>query len=228
MSATQIPGKLIVFEGPDFTGKSTAIRGVRDQLKAEGRSDIVFSREPGGTPLAEAIRGLVLSNWDEGVSREAEVLMMYAARAAHVAGLVRPALEFGRHVILDRFTLSSHVFQGLGRGVPSEVLQSLDRLVLGDLRPDLTLVLNAPVETLLKRAKDRGQLDRFEAVEQSLMEERVEFYQRAAAADPNALLLDATLPPEEVVQAALHAIRHELQQGQVARLDSDAGLRLRA
>lgn len=184
MSTPQSPrGRLITLEGGEGAGKSTQAAFIRDWLQARGR-EVVMTREPGGSPLAERIRELVLADWAEGVSPETEVLLMFAARAAHVRATIEPALAAGRDVVCDRFVDSSYAYQGAGKGVATEHLQALEALVLKDLRPDLVLVLDLPPETGLARARRRGEANRFEDESLAFMRRLREAFLQRAAADP--------------------------------------------
>ena len=163
-------GKFITVEGIEGVGKSTNIEFIRRQLLAAGR-DVVLTREPGGTPLAEAIRGLLLDPEYTGMDAHCELQLVFAARAEHLARVIRPALAQGKWVLCDRFTDATYAYQGGGRGIDTAIIASLETLVQGAFRPDLTLLLDVPVAVGLARAGKRGALDRFE-------QEQVEFFER--------------------------------------------------
>lgn len=163
-------GKFLTIEGTEGVGKSTNLTFVRDWLESKG-VEVIVTREPGGTPLAEEVRGLLLSKRDEAVDETAELLLVFAARAQHLAQLIKPALARGAWVLSDRFTDATYAYQGGGRGLSKDVITQLEVLVQGDLRPDLTLILDIDVELGLKRARQRGELDRFES-------ETLEFFDR--------------------------------------------------
>ncbi len=193
-------GLFITLEGPEGAGKSTN----RDYLAAllrEHGVDVVLTREPGGTPLAERIRELLLAPADEPMASDTELLLVFAARAQHLQQVVRPALTRGAVVLCDRFTDATYAYQGGGRGVPTERIALLEDFVQGALRPDLTLVFDLPVEVGLARAAARGRLDRFE-------QERLEFFeavrgtylQRAAQSPERYRVLDAAQPLDAVQQ----------------------------
>ncbi|MGB5541049.1 MAG: dTMP kinase [Gammaproteobacteria bacterium] len=167
-------GKFITIEGIEGVGKSTNMEYIHRQLQAAGK-DVVVTREPGGTPLAEAIRGLLLDPAYTGMDSLCELQLMFAARAEHLAKVIRPALAAGRWVLCDRFTDATYAYQGGGRGVDAAVIARLEDLVQGGFRPDLTLLLDVTVETGLARASLRGTLDRFE-------QEQVEFFERVRQA----------------------------------------------
>lgn len=197
-------GLFLTLEGGEGAGKSTAARYLAEWFRSRGR-EVVLTREPGGSPLAEAIRGLVLSSWEEGVPAETEVLLMFAARAAHLAATIRPALARGAVVISDRFVDASWAYQGAGRGVPAARLAELEAFVLGPLRPDLTLLFDLPPEQGLARAHSRGDANRFEA-EAMAFQQRVRqaYLDRARAAPERYALIDASLELP-AVQAQLAA-----------------------
>lgn len=191
-------GKFITVEGIEGVGKTTNINFIRQQLEAAGR-DVVLTREPGGTPLGEAIRGLLLNPEYTGMDSTCELQLMFAARAEHLAKVVWPALEKGQWVLCDRFTDATYAYQGGGRGIDIGVIARLEQLVQGDFRPDLTLLLDVPVAVGLARASKRGALDRFE-------QEKVEFFERVrnayldmAQRSPDRYrVVDASLPLDDV------------------------------
>jgi dTMP kinase len=153
--------RFISVEGIEGVGKSTHLGFIRDQLVAKGL-DVLMTREPGGTPTAERIRALLLDTGSESLPQEAELLLMFAARSLHVENVIRPALKAGRWVVCDRFVDASYAYQGGGRGMPSQRIATLERWVLKGLKPDLTLLLDAPVAVGLARMTKRGPRDRFE------------------------------------------------------------------
>jgi dTMP kinase len=166
-------GKFITVEGIEGVGKSTNIDFIHRRLLDAGR-DVVLTREPGGTPLAEAIRGLLLDPDYTGMDARCELQLVFAARAEHLARVIRPALAQGRWVLCDRFTDATYAYQGGGRGIDTAIIASLETLVQDSFRPDLTLLLDVPVAVGLARAGNRGALDRFE-------QEEVEFFERVRA-----------------------------------------------
>ena len=167
-------GQFITVEGIEGVGKTTNIEFIHKWLLAAGK-DVVVSREPGGTPLGEAIRDLLLDPQYTGMDSTCELQLMFAARAEHLACVIRPALEKGQWVLCDRFTDATYAYQGGGRGIDTGVIARLESLVQGDFRPDITLLLDVPVEVGLARAGKRGDLDRFE-------QEKVEFFERVRQA----------------------------------------------
>ena len=154
-------GLFITLEGPEGAGKSTNREYLAQRLREKGL-DVVLTREPGGTPLAERIRELLLAPADEPMNSDTELLLVFAARAQHLAQVIRPALMRGAIVLCDRFTDATYAYQGAGRGLSSARIEQLESFVQGELRPDLTLIFDLPVEVGLSRAAARGRLDRFE------------------------------------------------------------------
>lgn len=203
-------GRLITLEGGEGAGKSTHARSVVEWLEGRGRR-VVSTREPGGTPLAEAVRKLVLADWAEGISAETELLLMFAARAAHLAALIRPALDEGRDVVCDRFVDASWAYQCAGRGLAAEHLAALERLVLGELRPTLTLVFDLPVDVGLARAARRGDANRFEAESLAFMSRvRQSYLDRARAAPARYAVVDASPPLDQVREALVKVLEQRL------------------
>ncbi len=154
------PGRLITVEGIEGVGKSTNLAFVAEELRRAGH-EVLSTREPGGTPLGEKIRELLLRP-DGEIVPMAELLLMYAARAAHIETVIRPALQAGRWVVCDRFTDASHAYQGGGRGIARDTIETLDQLVTGGLRADLTLLLDVSLEVSVSRQSGRAERDRFE------------------------------------------------------------------
>ncbi|MBT9303625.1 dTMP kinase [Pseudomonas sp. TAE6080] len=194
-------GLFITLEGPEGAGKSTNREYLAERLRAEG-IEVLLTREPGGTPLAEKIREVLLATGDEVMDPDTELLLVFAARAQHLAQVIRPALARGAVVICDRFTDSTYAYQGAGRGLSLERIATLETFVQGDLRPHLTLVFDLPVDVGLARASARGRLDRFELEGRAFFEAvRAAYLQRAAAAPSRYCLLDAAQPLKQVQQA---------------------------
>jgi dTMP kinase len=162
-------GRFITLEGGEGVGKSTNLEFVRQHLEATGKS-VTVTREPGGTPLGEQIRALLLDHRHDGMSADTELLLMFAARAQHIAQLIHPALARGQWVLCDRFTDATYAYQGGGRGIAAERIALLETWVQGALRPDLTLLLDAPVAVGMSRAGRRGMADRFEREELAFFE----------------------------------------------------------
>ncbi len=203
-------GRFITLEGGEGAGKSTAAKFIRDWLMSQGRR-VTLTREPGGSPLAEAIRTVVLDNWAEGMPAEAELLLMFAARAAHLSATIWPALARGEDVICDRFVDASWAYQGEGRGVPAERLQQLENYVLKGCTPQLTLLFDLSPEQGLQRAKSRGDSNRFEAEAMAFQERvRAAYLQRARAAPERYAVIDASAPLAAVQLAVVAALEQRL------------------
>ncbi|NOQ88608.1 MAG: dTMP kinase [Gammaproteobacteria bacterium] len=168
------PGKFITLEGIEGVGKTSNLRFIKELLESSGH-DCVVTREPGGTNLGEALRGLLLSHSDENMSADAELLMMFAARAEHLSKVILPALENDKTVLCDRFTEATYAYQGGGRLLDVDKISELEDWVQGELRPDLTIILDAPVEIGRARAGSRSEPDRIE-------KEHDDFFQRVRSA----------------------------------------------
>ena len=202
-------GLFITLEGPEGAGKSTNREYLAERLRAEG-IDVVLTREPGGTPLAERIRELLLAPSDEAMCADTELLLVFAARAQHLAQVIRPALARGAVVLCDRFTDATYAYQGGGRGLSQERIATLETFVQGALRPDLTLVFDLPVEVGLARASARGRLDRFEQEGRTFFDAvRSTYLQRAEAQPQRYRLVDAAQTLEQV-QVQLDALIPQL------------------
>jgi dTMP kinase len=194
-------GKLITLEGIEGVGKSTIQSFVIDTLAQTLHVDIIRTREPGGTPLAEAIRGLAMKIQDEPVYPDTELLLMFAARAQHVHGVILPALSAGKWVVSDRFVDASYAYQGAGRGLDMSRIATLEEMVLGDLKPDLVIVLDAPVSVGMGRAKARQSTDRFEEETVAFFERVRQCYLNRAKSDPaRYAVIDASQPLADVQQ----------------------------
>ena len=194
-------GLFITLEGPEGAGKSTNREYLAECLRARGLQ-VLLTREPGGTPLAERIRELLLAPAEEAMCADTELLLMFAARAQHLDTVIRPALRKGMVVLCDRFTDATYAYQGGGRGLSFERIGTLEDFVQGPLRPDLTLVFDLPVEVGLSRAAARGRLDRFEQEGRAFFEAvRKTYLQRAAAEPSRYRVIDAGRTLAEVQQA---------------------------
>jgi dTMP kinase len=197
-------GRFITFEGIEGAGKSSLQRLLAEALNARGRR-VCATREPGGTPLAEDIRSLVLKRRDEAMPPAAEVMLMFAARCAHVENLIRPALASGEWVLCDRFTDASRAYQGAGRGVDAQAIEELAGIAHPGLAPDLTLLLDLPAETGLLRARGRGDAgDRFEDEALGFFTRVRQGYLDLAAREPKRIrVIDASGTSQAVLQQAL-------------------------
>ncbi len=198
-------GRFIVLEGGEGAGKSSNLQCLQQMLEARGLN-VLRTREPGGTPLGEALRFILLDPVYAGMELKAELLLMFAMRAQHVAQVIRPALEAGTWVISDRFTSSSYAYQGGGRGLSNDAIAWLERFVQDDLRPDMTLLLDTPVDVGLARMRSRGEPeDRIEHEGRPFFERvRANFLAQVAAAPERFIVLDAAQPLAEV-QASMQA-----------------------
>jgi dTMP kinase len=200
-------GKFIVIEGLEGAGKSTAIATVKQYLKSRGHQ-VVCTREPGGTPLAEQLRTLVKqADLQEQIAPETELLLMYASRVQLLTNVIRPALAAGNWVLADRHDLSSRAYQGGGRQLGDSLLDTLRTAVLGDTRPDLTLYLDIDPALGLARAASRGELDRIEQEQLSFFQRTRAKYLEIAAKEPNIVVIDASQPLPQVQQALLQALQ---------------------
>jgi len=205
-------GRFVTIEGIEGAGKSTQIDTVRTLIGRAGH-EVVVTREPGGTPLAERIRALVLAPSDEAMPALAELLLMFAARCVHLEGLVRPALLRGAWVVCDRFTDATLAYQGGGRGLPRAHIEALAQLVHPDLSPDLTLLLDVAPAIGLARAGRRGAADRFER-------EHVEFFERvratyldlARASPRRFVVIDASLSAAETAAQVRTSVERLLRE----------------
>jgi len=183
------PGRFITLEGTEGVGKSTNLQLVAELLRDAGH-EVVVSREPGGTELAEAIRELLLGVHTESMSDMTELLLAFAARAQHLEKVIRPALHEGRLVVCDRFTDATYAYQGGGRGFDRDTIATLESLVQGELRPDLTLYLDVPVEIAAARIADRAH-DRFERESLPFFEAVRSAYLEIAAREERFVVVDA-------------------------------------
>lgn len=194
----QKAGLFITVEGVEGAGKTTNIAYVRNWLEHAG-IDLLSTREPGGTPLAEELRRLLLADRDEPVAPSAELLMVFAARAQHLEQVIEPALASGRWVLCDRFTDATFAYQGAGRGLPLEVIEQLETIVQRGRQPHRTLFLDLPVAEGLARARDRGDADRFEQENREFFERVRDGYWQRIKRDPERFaVVDASVPLHEV------------------------------
>ena len=193
----------ISFEGTEGVGKTTLIRKIYEYLGQQGQ-EVVLTREPGGTPMAEQIRSLLLSvNHDENMSNDTELLLMYAARAQHLKQVIVPALLAGKTVLCDRFTDASFAYQCAGRGLSREKLNVLNQNFVSHM-PNVTFWLDAPIELGMSRARERGALDRFEQEKVAFFEKVRAGYQELFEQSPERMKrLDATQSPEQVFEQAV-------------------------
>jgi dTMP kinase len=206
-----IPGRFLTIEGIEGVGKSTQVTRLSTALNERGIAHAV-TREPGGTPLAERIRAVLLDNVQgETMPPTAELLLMFAARSVHLANLVEPTLRAGRWVVCDRFIDATYAYQGGGRRLSAGTIGQLETLVLGTRRPDLTLLLDAPVEQALGRARQRNAgaaADRFESERAEFFERVRDAYRARAAAEPGRIsVVDASQSADRVALQILELLR---------------------
>ena len=218
-------GRFISFEGGEGAGKSTHIKLLAERL-ADANVRTIVTREPGGSPGAEIIRHLVLSGMGKLLGAEAETLLFAAARDDHVHTVIEPALKQGIWVLCDRFSDSTRVYQGILGQVSPTILSAMQRVTIGDLKPDLTLILDVPVEIGLQRAAKRrgtGTADRFEAEGIKFHQELREAYRRIAAAEPQrCLLIDASAEPDIVAANIWSALRDRFLASDTGNVASSA------
>ena len=205
MKSLMFKGKFITVEGSEGAGKSTNIRYIQDYLKQK-KIPFILTREPGGTPVAEKIRELLLDKANTSLCDDAELLLMFAARAQHLNELIIPALEDGKWVISDRFTDASYAYQGGGRGLSWQKIAQLEQWVQGDLRPDATILLDIPVDKGMERVRQRGETDRFEQEQLSFFNRIRDAYLKLARDNPDRFHIVNTLPAIDVVHNQLHEV----------------------
>lgn len=207
------PGKFIVVEGLEGAGKSSAIATIRNWLQHH-QLQVVCTREPGGTPLAEKLRTLVKQvDQAEQLAPETELLLMYAARVQLLTNVIRPALTKGSWVLADRHDMSSRAYQGGGRQLDEQLINNLRQTVLGNTRPDLTLYLDIDPAIGLSRAAARGDLDRIEQEQLDFFVRTRHKYRHIAATEPDIVTIDAAQPLADVQQAIVAALNSRLLDG---------------
>lgn len=206
-------GKFIVIEGLEGAGKSTAIALIKESIEKRGIT-VVCTREPGGTPMAEAIRECVKQDWkEETVTIEAELMLMYAARAQLLANVIRPNLEQGKWVIGDRHDMSSQAYQGGGRQIPDQMINPLREITLKNCQPDFTLYLDVEPKVGLQRARGRGELDRIEMEDIGFFERTREKYLQLAENNSKVAVID-TMQPLDKVHECIKASIEQYLDGQ--------------
>ena len=201
--------RFITLEGGEGVGKTTNLTFVEQYLRGHGL-EVIRTREPGGTPLGEKVRSLLLDSTH--MDSRAELLLVFAARTQHIADVIRPALDAGHWVLCDRFTDASYAYQGGGRGIESSVIGFLERWVQQGVQPDLTLLLDAPPAVGLARARNRGTADRFELEQLSFFENVRQAYLDRAAAQPQRIKrVDASASLEEVQNELARQLDHLIE-----------------
>ncbi len=194
--------KFISLEGGEGVGKTTNIKFIESLLIDKGMQ-VLLTREPGGTVLAEKIRALLLDKSQESIAESTELLMMFAARAQHIKHVIQPALDEGIWVLSDRFTDATYAYQGGGRGMDIGVIQWLENFIQADLRPDLTLLLDAPIDIGMQRARERGKLDRFESEQMLFFTKVRDAYLALAKTSPARIKVVNAGQPLDKVQAEI-------------------------
>ncbi len=209
--------KFITLEGGEGVGKTTNIEFI-EQLLAQHQIKSVTTREPGGTPLAEQIRGLLLAEHDEQISQHTELLLMFAARAQHLNNVVKPVLNAGHWVICDRFTDASYAYQGFGRQLGRETIAQLEQLIQGNFRPDITLLLDAPVALGMSRTMARNKPDRIELEQQSFFDRVRQGYLDQARRFPKRIKIINADQPLAAVQQNIKTVLVPMLQGHALRI----------
>lgn len=209
-------GYFITIEGIEGAGKSTAMIFLQRYFSGK-ELPVVFTREPGGTPNAEAIRALLLGETLQEPHADTELLLMFASRVEHVHQLIMPALQANKHVVSDRFYDASYAYQGAGRNLGIEKVQALKSLTLGALMPNLTLLLDAPLEICLERIRKRKRLDRIEQEDAAFFQRVRQQYLSLAAELPHYVVIDASAPLIEVEYSIIGALDHFFQQQEAHR-----------
>lgn len=209
MTNMESRGLFITVEGGEGVGKSTNMAFLQERLCGLG-VDLLVTREPGGTKLGEGVRELLLQPCEDSIASSAELLLIFAARAQHIEQVIEPALAAGKWVLCDRFTDATYAYQGGGRGLPVTMIRNLEKLVQGALRPDYTLLLDAPVSLGMSRARKRGELDRFEQEQEEFFERvRATYLQLAEHSSGRYRVIDASQSLESV-QQQIHQVCEEL------------------
>ena len=203
MSKTK--GMFISLEGSEGVGKTTSLNFINEYIESLGHK-VLLTREPGGTPMAEELRNILLSEREEKVESDTELLLMFAARCQHVNQVIKPALDQGVWVICDRFVDASYAYQGGGRELGFERIQQLENWCLSGFKPDLTLLLDMPVEEGIARTKKRGKADRFETEKMAFYQKIREAYLKRADQDPQRMFVIDAAPAISEVQASLRAV----------------------
>jgi len=200
-------GKFITLEGGEGVGKTTNILYIKQLLESYDVK-VVNTREPGGTVFAESIRQLLLENREETISETTELLLMFAARAQHIQQVIKPALAKGHWVLCDRFTDATYAYQGGGRGMDITMINWLEQQVQGDIRPDLTLLFDAPITVGMERANKRGKLDRFEQEKQVFFEKVRSAYLERAEQNQQVIKIINADQPLNNVQDQIYSVIH--------------------
>jgi len=209
MGIKTVAGRFITVEGSEGVGKSSNLDFIEALLQTTGKT-VLRTREPGGTPLAETLRELLLQHSEEPMHQDTELLLMFAARAQHLNQVIKPAIASGQWVLCDRFTDATYAYQGGGRGIDPARIATLERWAQGELRPDHTLLLDMPVEAGLARAGARSEPDRFEAEKLAFFQRVRQAYLARAEAEPERFRVIDAAPDLQTVQRAISAILTEI------------------
>lgn len=206
---TSKKGKFITIEGTEGVGKSTNMAFIENWLKKAG-IDLVITREPGGTELGEKLRAVLLDAKEQSMFDDTELLLMFAARAQHLQEVIRPALESGKWVLCDRFTDATYAYQGGGRGIDMSRISQLEQWVQGDLRPDMTLILDLPIDVGLERAGKRSAPDRFELEKHDFFNKVRNTYLTRAKAQPDRYQIIDASPSINEVQQSIQSVLEKI------------------
>lgn len=202
-------GKFITIEGIEGVGKSSNVNFIANLIQNAGHQ-VVVTREPGGTPIAEAIRRILLSEFEESTLAETELLLLYAGRLQHVEHVIKPALNQGKWVVCDRFTDATYAYQGAGRGIAIEKIDAINHWALGSFHPDLTIILDAPPETAFERIQKNRNLDRIEKEKMSFFEKIRRQYLQMAKQSERYYVIDASNPLTTVQSTIQNILKDKL------------------
>ncbi|MBI2790451.1 MAG: dTMP kinase [Gammaproteobacteria bacterium] len=202
-------GKFITIEGIEGVGKSSNVNFIANLIQNAG-NEVIVTREPGGTPIAEAIRGILLSEFEETTLAETELLLLYAGRLQHVEHVIKPALNQGKWVVCDRFTDATYAYQGAGRGIAIEKIDEINRWAMGNFHPDLTIILDAPVEAAFERIQKNRNLDRIEKEKMSFFEKIRQQYLQMAKQSERYYVVDASNPLAAVQSTIQNILKDKL------------------
>jgi len=209
MNNAVLQGRFITVEGTEGVGKSTNMAFIENWLKKSGK-ELVITREPGGTVLGEKLRGVLLDAKEQSMCDDTELLLMFAARAQHLQEVILPALEAGKWVLCDRFTDSTYAYQGGGRGIELSRIAELEQWVQGDRRPDMTIILDLPVEIGLERAGKRSAPDRFELEKHNFFNNVRDAFLARAIENPNRYAIIDASPSLDQVQQSIKSVLEKL------------------
>jgi len=209
MNQTIKKGRFITVEGTEGVGKSTNMAFIECWLKDAGK-ELIITREPGGTELGEKLRAVLLDAKEQSMCDDTELLLMFAARAQHLREIILPALDAGKWVLCDRFTDSTYAYQGGGRGIEMDRIAQLEQWVQGDRRPDMTLILDLPIDVGLERAGKRSTPDRFELEKHDFFNKVRECFLSLAAANPDRYQVIDAAPEIDIVQQSIQTVLEKM------------------